>query len=171
MKHSWPWFSVILLYLCWLMKPICSQGLACYRCMTNSPDDNDCADPFSSINNRIENNCQATSKGKNGTFPARFCMKISGRILSLEGNVNGSFLNSHIYYRSCLVDNIMDSTKSLETSGNFRLKGFLDPSSTFRVQGSMSLCTFDGCNHADRQYRITSMIIVVTLFNLLSKFW
>lgn len=98
-------------------------------------------------------------------------MKISGRILSIEGNVNGSFVNSHIYYRSCLVDNIMDSTKSLETSGNFRLKGFLDPSSTFRVQGSMSLCTFDGCNHAHRQYQITSMIIVVTLFNLLSKFW
>lgn len=102
--------------------------------------------------------------GKNGTFPARFCMKISGRILSIDGNMNMSFLNSYIYYRSCLVDNIMDSTKSLETSGNFRLKGFLDRNTVFRVQGSMSLCAFDGCNVARRS---TSSLFAILLSSLL----
>ena len=101
---------------------------------------------------------------KNGTFPARYCMKISGRILSIEGNQNHSLLNSYIYYRSCLIDNIMDSSKALETSGNFRLKGYLDLETSFRVQGSLSLCIFDGCNHAHHSIK---HCLTFTLFCLL----
>lgn len=86
--------------------------------------------------------------GKNGTFPARFCVKITGRVTSIDGDANASLLNTIIYYRTCVVDNIMDSTKSLESSGNFRLKGYQSMSGSIRVQGYMSLCTSDGCNRA-----------------------
>ncbi|CAF4469808.1 unnamed protein product, partial [Rotaria magnacalcarata] len=53
-----------------------------------------------------------------------------------------------LYYRTCVVDNIMESTKLLETSGNFRLKGLQDLNGSIRLQGSMSICSFDGCNKA-----------------------
>ena len=42
------------------------------------------------------------------------------------------------------VDNIMDSTNSLETTGNFRLKGLNSMPGSIRLQGFMSLCTNDG---------------------------
>ena len=96
--------------------------------------------------------------GKSGTFPARFCVKISGRILSIDGGDNASYLNSYIYYRTCVVDNIMESTKSLETSGNFRLKGFQNLTGSIRLQGSMSLCAFDGCNRGRNFY--SSLLII-----------
>jgi hypothetical protein len=98
--------------------------------------------------------------GKNGTFPARFCVKITGRILSIEGDANASYLNTIIYYRTCVVDNIMESTKALETSGNFRLKGFQNLNGSIRLQGFMSLCSFDGCNNAQTLY--SSVLIMIT---------
>jgi hypothetical protein len=101
--------------------------------------------------------------GKNGTFPARFCVKISGRILSMDGAANTSYLNTVIYYRTCVVDNIMESTKALETSGNFRLKGFQNINGSIRLQGSMSLCSFDGCNNARTLYSSLSTIIIISL--------
>jgi hypothetical protein len=91
--------------------------------------------------------------GKNGTFPARFCVKISGRITSIDHGGNKSYLNTLIFYRTCVLDNIMDSTKLLETSGNFRLKGLPDVNSMIRLQGSMSLCTSDGCNQCSTRDR------------------
>ncbi|CAF4904975.1 unnamed protein product [Rotaria sp. Silwood1] len=115
----WEQFSALILYFSVLTEPISNQGLACYKCMTNNTENDGCRDPFSSLINPIHINCQATSVGKNGTFPVRFCVKISGRILSIDGNANASYLNTVIYYRTCVVDNIMESTKSLETSGNF----------------------------------------------------
>jgi hypothetical protein len=51
-------FSVFILYLNWLIKPISNQGLACYKCMTLNPNDEECSDPFSSINSPIQINCQ-----------------------------------------------------------------------------------------------------------------
>ncbi|CAF1435992.1 unnamed protein product, partial [Rotaria sordida] len=102
----------------------------------------------------------ATSVGKNGTFPARFCVKISGRILSIDGNANASYLNTVIYYRTRVVDNIMESTKSVEISGNFRLKGFQHWTGSIHLQGSMSLGVFDGCNIAQNLY--SSLIITIT---------
>ena len=104
--------------------------------------------------------------GKNGTFPARFCVKISGRILGIDGGANSSYLNRVIYYRTCVVDNIMESTKSLETSGNFRLKGFQHLNGSIRLRGSMSLCTFDGCNKA----RILCAPLVTIILSLLFIF-
>ena len=90
--------------------------------------------------------------GKNGTFPARFCVKISGRVTSIDSGANASYLNTVIYYRTCVVENIMESTKLLETSGNFRLKGLQSMPGSIRLQGYMSLCTLDGCNHARTLY-------------------
>jgi len=104
--------------------------------------------------------------GKNGTFPARFCVKISGRVISIDGGANASFLNVVLYYRTCVVDNIMESTKSLETSGNFRLKGFPDFNGSIRLRGSLSLCTFDGCNHARNLNWSWTIIISGLLFTL-----
>lgn len=40
------------------IKIISSQGLACYTCMTTDPNNDACQDPFSSILNTIQNNCQ-----------------------------------------------------------------------------------------------------------------
>lgn len=100
--------------------------------------------------------------GKNGTFPARFCVKITGRILGIDGHGNSSYLNTVIYYRTCVVDNIMESTKSLETSGNFRLKGFQDFNGSIRLRGYMSLCTFDGCNHASN-FRLSRWSLIMGL--------
>ncbi len=104
---------------------------------------------------------------KNGTFPARFCVKISGRILSIDDGANTSYLNTVIYYRTCVVDNIMESTKSLETSGNFRLKGFPDLNGSIRLRGSMSLCAFDGCNnarHLNWSWSISITGLLLTLY-------
>ncbi len=103
---------------------------------------------------------------KNGTFPARFCVKINGRILSIEGGANASYLNTVIFYRTCVVDNIMDSTKALETTGNFRLKGFQDLNGSIRLQGSLSLCAFDGCNNARTVYSSLFTIFTGLLLTL-----
>lgn len=75
-------------------------------------------------------------------------MKISGRVTSVDDGANVTYRNTYLYYRTCVVDNIMESTKSLETSGNFRLKGYNSMPGSIRLQGYMSLCTLDGCNHA-----------------------
>lgn len=98
--------------------------------------------------------------GKNGTFSARFCIKISGRVTSIDNGANASYLNTVIYYRTCIVDNIMESTKSLETAGSFRLKGFQAMPGSIRLQGQISLCTIDGCNRARTFYSSSSIIII-----------
>jgi hypothetical protein len=104
--------------------------------------------------------------GKNGTFPARFCVKMSGRVTSIDGGANVSYLNTIIYYRTCIVDNIMDSTKSLETSGNFRLKGLNSMPGSIRLSGYMALCTMDGCNHSKILYSSVLTIIISLLLTM-----
>jgi hypothetical protein len=104
--------------------------------------------------------------GKNGTFPARFCVKISGRVISIDGGANASYLNTVLYYRTCIVENIMDSTKLLETSGNFRLQGLQSMPGSIRLQGYMSLCTLDGCNHARISYSSLLTIIFSLFFSM-----
>ncbi|CAF2884236.1 unnamed protein product [Rotaria sp. Silwood2] len=54
----WEQFSVLILYIFVLIEPICSQGLACYKCMTTNPNDDGCRDPFSSLINPVQINCQ-----------------------------------------------------------------------------------------------------------------
>ncbi|UJR22789.1 hypothetical protein I4U23_025821 [Adineta vaga] len=156
------YFVGILLQSCILIRPLSGQGLSCYKCMTTDSNNDACQDPFSALLNPIQLDCQATSVGKNGTFPARFCVKITGRVTSVDSNANASYLNTIIYYRTCLVDNIMDSTKSLETSGNFRLKGFQSMTGTIRLQGYMSLCSSDGCNRA-QIFSSSLLTILITL--------
>jgi hypothetical protein len=104
--------------------------------------------------------------GKNGTFPARFCVKITGRVMSVDGGANASYLNTIIYYRTCIVDNIMDSTKLLETSGNFRLTGLQSMPGSMRLRGFLSLCTLDGCNHGGTLYSSVSTITIVLLLTI-----
>jgi hypothetical protein len=86
--------------------------------------------------------------------------------VSVDDYVNASYLNTVIYYRTCVVDNIMESTKSLETSGNFRLRGFQNLNGSIRLQGFMSLCSFDGCNNARTLYLSLSTIIIGLLLIL-----
>jgi hypothetical protein len=50
--------SVLILYFFIFIKPISSQGLACYKCMTTNPNDDSCRDPFSSLINTVHINCQ-----------------------------------------------------------------------------------------------------------------
>ncbi|CAF1558911.1 unnamed protein product, partial [Adineta steineri] len=49
--------------------------------MTTDFQNDTCSDSFNPIDNRLEYECQATINGKNGLFPARFCVKISGIIV------------------------------------------------------------------------------------------
>ena len=54
----WEYFTICSLYFLLLIKPISNQGLACYKCMTTDPNNDSCRDPFSSLLNPIQNNCQ-----------------------------------------------------------------------------------------------------------------
>jgi hypothetical protein len=56
--HYWEQFSAFILYFFVFIKPISSQGLACYKCMTTNPSDDGCRDPFSSLINPVQINCQ-----------------------------------------------------------------------------------------------------------------
>jgi hypothetical protein len=60
----------------------------------------------------------------------------------------------------------MDSTKALETAGNFRLQGFQSMPGSIRLQGYMGLCTIDGCNHARTLYSSLSVIIISLLLTM-----
>lgn len=89
---------------------------------------------------------------------------MSGRVISVDDGANKSYLNTQFFFRTCVVDNIMESTKALETTGNFRLKGLNSMAGTIRLQGYMSLCTMDGCNHSQRIASISSVLILINLF-------
>ena len=52
--------------------------------MTVNFENDTCSDPFNPIDNHLETECQAASYGKNGLFPARFCVKISGIIVDVD---------------------------------------------------------------------------------------
>jgi hypothetical protein len=91
---------------------------------------------------------------------------MTGRVMSVDDGANASYLNTVIYYRSCVVENIMDSTKSLETTGNFRLKGLNSMPGSIRLQGFMALCTNDGCNHGRILYSSISMISIGLLMTV-----
>jgi hypothetical protein len=56
----------------------------------------------------------------------------------------------------------MVSTKALETSGNFRLRDFDGFPGTIRLQGFMSLCSYDGCNTA-RTLHLSLLTIITGL--------
>ena len=58
---SWQSLSVVIVYIFLLIKPITNQGLACYKCMTTNPNDDGCRDPFSSLINPVQINCQVYS--------------------------------------------------------------------------------------------------------------
>ena len=88
---------------------------------------------------------------------------MSGRVTSVDDGANASYLNTIFYYRSCVVDNIMDSTNSLETTGNFRLKGLNSMPGSIRLQGFMSLCTNDGCNRGHVLDSSVSIILISLL--------
>jgi hypothetical protein len=53
--EAWEYFIAIIMVL---MKSIQSQGVSCYKCMTTDPNNDDCQDPFSSLLNPIQYNCQ-----------------------------------------------------------------------------------------------------------------
>jgi hypothetical protein len=50
--------TLFILYFFVLIKPISSQGLACYKCMTTDSNNDGCRDPFSSFINPVQINCQ-----------------------------------------------------------------------------------------------------------------
>lgn len=117
--------------------------------MTTNFLNDTCNDPFNPIYNRYEIECQATIKDKNGLFPARFCVKISGIIVDIDQNLNRSLIHKTLYLRTCITENIMESTRSLDSTGNFRLKNFATIQGEIKLQGTISLCTTDGCNNAN----------------------
>lgn len=140
------------------------DALSCFKCMTTDFHNDTCKDPFNPIDNRYEIECQATIKGKNGLFPARFCAKISGVIVDIDPHLNRSLLHRHLYLRTCITENIMESTRSSDSTGNFYLKNFANIPGGVRMQGTIALCTHDGCNGS-------SMIRVTTRFPLFFFFF
>jgi hypothetical protein len=58
----WEYLTAFFLYFLVLIKPISSQGLACFKCMTTDPTNDACQDPFSSLLNPIQNNCQVDTR-------------------------------------------------------------------------------------------------------------
>ena len=124
-----------------------------------------CSDPFNPIDNRFEPECQATIKDKNGVFPARFCAKISGVIVDMDRNLNRSLLHKRLYLRTCITDNIMDSTRSSDSTGNFRLKNFAGIPGGIRMQGTINVCSIDGCNQANL-LKIHLITIIFSFFFL-----
>ena len=142
------------------------QCLSCFKCMTTDYHNDTCRDPFNPIDNHFEAECQATIKGKNGLFPARFCAKISGVIVDTDKHLNRSLLRKHLYLRTCITENIMDSTRSPDSTGNFRLKNFANIRGSVRLQGTITLCTLDGCNSAQtvtRHPMITTVCYICLL--------
>ncbi len=138
-----------------------SSSLSCFKCMTTNILNDTCSDPFNPIYNRFEPECQATIKGKNGLFPARFCAKISGIIVDIDQNLNRSLIHKNLYLRTCITENIMESTRSLDSTGHFRLKNFATIDGEIKMQGTITLCTTDGCNQANFQ----TMNILITIFS------
>ncbi len=124
------------------------SSLSCFKCMTTNILNDTCSDPFSPIYNRFEPECQATIKGRNGLFPARFCVKISGIIVDIDQDLNRSLIHKNLYLRTCITENIMESTRSLDSTGNFRLRNFANIHGEIKMQGTITLCTLDGCNLA-----------------------
>ena len=123
-------------------------SLSCFKCMTTDFLNDTCSDLFNPIYNRFEPECQATIKGRDGLFPARFCVKISGIIVDVDRGLNRSLIHKNLYLRTCITENIMESTRSLDSTGNFRLRNFANIPGEIKIQGTIALCTFDGCNHA-----------------------
>ncbi|UJR13942.1 hypothetical protein I4U23_000945 [Adineta vaga] len=137
--------SLIILLVCSINYFHC---LSCFKCMTTNFENDTCKDPFNPIDNHLEIDCQATSNGRNGLFPARFCVKISGIIVDVDRHVNRSLLQKSLFLRTCIIDNIMDSTRSSDSTGNFRLKNFNEIKSV-RMQGTITVCSSDGCNRTN----------------------
>ncbi|CAF3422569.1 unnamed protein product [Rotaria sp. Silwood1] len=135
--------------------------------MTTNFLNDTCSDPFNPIDNRFQPECQATIKGKNGLFPARFCVKISGIIVDIDRNVNRSLIHKNLYLRTCITENIMSSTRASDSTGNFRLKNFADISGGIKMQGSIALCTTDGCNQANFQ-TIHKLTVLFSFFFLIT---
>lgn len=122
--------------------------LSCFKCMTTNFDNDTCSDPFNPVDNPLEPECFAAVYKRNGLFPARFCVKISGIVVDVDRNVSRSLLHKRLYLRTCITDNIMDSTRSSDSTGNFRLKNF-NQIEGVRMQGTITLCSSDGCNQAN----------------------
>ena len=143
--------------------------LSCFKCMTTNFANDTCSDPFNPIDNSLESECLATSYGKNGLFPARYCVKISGIIVDVDKNVNRSLLHKYIYLRTCIIDNIMDSSRSSDSTGNFRLKNF-NQIKGVRMQGTITVCLHDGCNQANLLTRNIIIILFIPLFLIINSF-
>lgn len=116
--------------------------------MTTNFENDTCSDPFHPVDNNLQDECLAAVNGRNGLFPARFCVKISGIVVDVDRNVNRSLLHKTLYLRTCITDNIMDSTRSSDSTGNFRLKNF-NHIKGVRMQGTITLCSSDGCNRTN----------------------
>lgn len=163
-----PMFQLCILALFIQIQSI--RSLSCFKCMTTSFHNDTCRDPFNPIDNRYEIECQATVKGKNGLFPARFCAKISGVIVDIDSHLNRSLLHRHLFLRTCITENIMESTRSPDSTGNFYLKNFANIPGGVRMQGTIALCTLDGCNRSSI-FTVTSLFPLIISFVLDSFRW
>lgn len=158
--------TLLILILCFINI---NCALSCFKCMTTNFLNDTCSDPFHPIYNRFEPECQATIKGKNGLFPARFCAKISGIIVDIDKNLNRSLIHKNLFLRTCVTENIMESTRSLDSTGNFRLKNFASIHGEIKLQGTITLCTLDGCNQANFQRIYIYKIMFLVLFLIIQK--
>ncbi|UJR33244.1 hypothetical protein I4U23_020699 [Adineta vaga] len=154
--------TIIVLIIFYCIEQI--QSLSCFKCMTTDFQYDPCKDPFNPIDNRLEYECQATIRDRNGLFPARFCVKISGIIVDVDTSLNRSLVHKPLYLRTCITENIMDSTRSLDSTGHFRLKNFAGIDGEIKMQGTITLCTTDGCNRTN--FSKNDRFLILSLFFL-----
>jgi hypothetical protein len=61
----------------------------------------------------------------------------------------------------------MESTRSLDSTGNFRLRNFASIHGEIKMQGTITLCTLDGCNLAPIPTSHIFMIIFAVFFSII----
>ena len=91
------YWLVRLLGVLALIKSVSSQGLACYKCMTTDSRADSCQDPFSSLLNPIQINCQVGVARKDLTHPV-FSRPGDGE--GQERHVSRSILRENQWTRS-----------------------------------------------------------------------
>ncbi len=69
-----------------------AQSVGCFMCSSYNNSDPSCHDPFNPVETGIyHKDCKTTVPGRNGLFPAHFCVKMSGTSGEMSRRVRNSF--------------------------------------------------------------------------------
>lgn len=135
-----------------------SSSISCFVCSSSSSSssgnatnitnltNSDCHDPFNPAMVKYSENCKVPKLNHIGVFPARFCVKVTGKLLST---------GHELIIRACSLES-MDNQ-----CGLFKFENEV-------YKGCILTCDYDGCNSATRPYSMSSLLghLVVSLLSL-----